>query len=476
MSDKIEIIGAETHNLKNISVEIPKNKLVVITGLSGSGKSSLAFETLYAEGQKRYLESLSTYARMIISGTSDVTKVREIRGLSPTIAINQKTVSNNPRSTVGTITEIYDFYRLLFTNIGTPHCIHHPHISLQKDTIQKIFDETMGISSGTKFFVTFPFKNDDTEEDLTLSTVANLIADMGFVRFLYQNEVYSVADNFDTNMSINVEDVSIIVDRLVKKDSDGAFETRFRDSLLLASEKTSGIISIFFPENFSQKKYSLKNSCSICGYSLGEISLSHFSFNSHYGACNACSGLGYHMTFEEENIINEELSIADGAILPWASPFYESLLKNVCEIEKIPFDKPFKNLTEKQKEKILYGIDKKVAVNHTWNGQKMEHKMRFEGIIPNLERRYRDSEGKTDATIKHFMKFATEKECRSCHGYRIKKEFLQVRIEGKNIGEVASMSVDESLVFFRGLMLSDSEKTIAKGILKNIIERLEFLQ
>lgn len=176
---------------------------------------------------------------MIISGTSDATKVREIRGLSPTIAINQKTVSNNPRSTVGTITEIYDFYRLLFTNIGTPYCLHHPHISLQKDTIQKIFDETMQLASGVKFFVTFPFKNEDTEEDLSLSVVANLIADMGFVRFLYKTEVYSVADNFDINMSINVEDVSIIVDRLAKKDSDGAFETRFRDSLLLASEKTS---------------------------------------------------------------------------------------------------------------------------------------------------------------------------------------------------------------------------------------------
>lgn len=238
MSEKIQIIGAETHNLKNISVDIPKNTLVVVTGLSGSGKSSLAFDTLYAEGQKRYLESLSTYARMIISGTSDATKVREIRGLSPTIAINQKTVSNNPRSTVGTITEIYDFYRLLFTNIGTPYCIHHPEQTLKKDTIQEIFGDIVSHENGEKIYITFPFSVIATEDfEYTLFDVAQNIADKGFVRFLYKNDIFSVADaNFDKN-TVDVEDVSIIVDRLVKKDDDTHFETRLRDSLLLASEK-----------------------------------------------------------------------------------------------------------------------------------------------------------------------------------------------------------------------------------------------
>lgn len=271
MSEKIEIIGAETHNLKNISVEIPKNKLVVITGLSGSGKSSLAFETLYAEGQKRYLESLSTYARMIISSTSDATKVREIRGLSPTIAINQKTVSNNPRSTIGTITEIYDFYRLLFANIGVAHCPNHSNQILKKDSIQRIFDETMKKPSGEKFYIIFPFSSvyiEKNNKTATLSMIANIVADSGFVRFLVQGEIYSVADTFVDDMSIVVDDVSIVVDRLSKKDDDAHFETRFRDSLLLASEKTSGIIEIFFPQHNTSQKYSLKNTCSICDYAF----------------------------------------------------------------------------------------------------------------------------------------------------------------------------------------------------------------
>lgn len=282
MSDFIEIIGAETHNLKNISVKIPKNKLVVITGVSGSGKSSLAFETLYSEGQKRYLESLSTYARMFISGASDATKVQEIRGLSPTIAINQKTVSNNPRSTVGTITEIYDFYRLLFTNIGTPYCIHHPDESLKKDTIQNIFNDIMKSEAGEKIFIIFPFSRlSNFDKKMSMKDIASNIADKGFVRFLKENEVFSVADDMSTFGEVNVEDVSIIVDRLIKKDDDSHFETRLRDSLLLASEKSNGVIEIRYPDKNFTKKYSLHNSCAICGYSVGELSLSNFSFNSH---------------------------------------------------------------------------------------------------------------------------------------------------------------------------------------------------
>lgn len=477
MSEKIEIIGAETHNLKNISVEIPKNKLVVITGLSGSGKSSLAFDTLYAEGQKRYLESLSTYARMIISGTSDATKVREIRGLSPTIAINQKTVSNNPRSTVGTITEIYDFYRLLFTNIGIPYCIHHPDQSLTKDTIQKIFTETLELNGWTKFYILFPFASiAESEKEYSLSEIANIVADKGFVRFLYKGQMFSVADPIVDMSTIDVEDVSIIVDRLVKKDDEKSFETRLRDSLLLASEKSDGIIEIYQVDEKKSKKYSLRNSCAICGYSLGEVTLSNFSFNSHYGACESCGGLGFKTTFEPQNVINSNLSINDGAILPWQSPFYFSLLESVSKSQKIPLDKPFEKLTANQQEKILYGVEGKFQAQHTWNWQNVSHAMRFEGVIPNLERRYMDSEWKSDSSIRQFMKFATEKTCRSCHGYRIKKEYLSIRINGKNIGEVSSLSVDQSLDFFRSLVLSDSEKKIAKDILKNILERLEFLQ
>ena len=257
MSDFIEIIGAETHNLKNISVKIPKNKLVVVTGLSGSGKSSLAFETLYAEGQRRYLESLSTFARMMISGTSDATKVREIRGLSPTIAINQKTVSNNPRSTVGTITEIYDFYRLLYANIGVPYCPNHPEQSLKKDTIQNIVEDVKKNDDGTKIFIMFPLstiKND--VEEMSMKDIAQLVSDKGFVRYIKEKQVFSVADDVEEKM-ISVEEVSIIVDRLIIKNNDETFYSRLRDSLLLASEKSDGVIEIFFPSENITKKYSL---------------------------------------------------------------------------------------------------------------------------------------------------------------------------------------------------------------------------
>lgn len=287
MSEYIEIIGAETHNLKNVSVSIPKNRLVVITGLSGSGKSSLAFDTLYAEGQKRYLESLSTYARMVISNTSAATKVQEIRGLSPTIAIHQKTVSNSPRSTVGTITEIYDFYRLLFANIGVQHCPHHPHISLKKDTIQQIFEEILKQDEGRKIYICFPFVR---EGDVTYSQreIAEYVTQKGFVRFLMRDQVFSVADHTSDELVVDVEDVSIIVDRLITRRDDVGFETRLRDSLLLASEHGDGKIYIVFPDAHETRKYSLHNACILCDYESRDLTLSHFSFNSHYGACEDC--------------------------------------------------------------------------------------------------------------------------------------------------------------------------------------------
>ncbi|MBB1554390.1 excinuclease ABC subunit UvrA [Candidatus Gracilibacteria bacterium] len=481
MSDFIEIIGAETHNLKNISVKIPKNKLVVVTGLSGSGKSSLAFETLYAEGQKRYLESLSTFARMMISNTSDATKVREIRGLSPTIAINQKTVSNNPRSTVGTITEIYDFYRLLYANIGIPYCPNHPEQSLKKDTIQNIVEDIKKNDEGTKIFIVFPLSTiKNNVEEMSMKEISQIVSDKGFVRYIKGNKVFSVADAVEEK-NISVEDVSIIVDRLIVKNSDETFFSRLRDSLLLTSEKSSGIIEIFYPSDDTFKKYSLGNFCPQCGYISPKFSLSNFSFNSHFGACDDCGGLGFRTTFEEKDIINFDLTLEEGAILPWEnSKYYLSILCAVCEKYKIPMNKPYGKLTEKQREIILYGVDEKFSIIFDSNSEFYKkgniYMCRYEGIIPKLERHYADSENKTQSHMRNVLKFATEKECRTCQGYRLKKPFLMVKIGGKNIGELASMSVEQTLDFFEKLEFSQEEKIISEGVLKNIIDRLHFLQ
>lgn len=482
MSEFIKIIGAETHNLKNISVDIPKNKLVVITGLSGSGKSSLAFDTLYAEWQRRYLESLSTFARMMIANTSDATKVREIRGLSPTIAINQKTVSNNPRSTVGTITEIYDYYRLLYTNIGVPHCPNHTEQELTKSTISEIFEKIIAGDDNTKIYINFPLSSVFQSEDaVSLKQIAQIISDKGFIRFMHDGKMNSVAEEYVDNVEINVEDVDIVVDRLVLKRDDSVFATRLRDSLTLTSEKSQGLIKIFFPDTNTTENYSLGNFCPICWYVSPEFTLSHFSFNSHVGACSDCLGLGFKTTFEEKDIINFSLSLEEWAILPWEnSKYYTTLLEAVCKKYKIPMNIPYGKLSEKQRDIILFGVREKFAITFDSNSEYYKkgnvYMSRYEGVIPKLERHYAESEGKTNAHLRNILKFATEKTCRSCQWYRLNQASLQVRVSGLNIGELASLSVEQSLDFFQKLQLSQTEKKISQGIIKNISDRLTFLQ
>lgn len=300
------------------------------------------------------------------------------------------------------------------------------------------------------------------------------MSDLGFVRFSFRGELFSVADADDTIVE-DGEDVEVVVDRLVIRPDDVSFITRLKDSLLLASEKTTGAIIIEFPEQKKKKRYSLQNSCAICGYELGPLSLSNFSFNSHYGACETCGGLGYKTTFEESSIVNEELTLSEGAILPWTGAYHIAILEAFCEKKNIPMNIPYKNLSEKHKQLLMFGVKEKMIVR--LRGFDMEPRnLRFEGVIPNLERRFMDSEGKTDASMRGFMKFASEQPCRSCHGYRLKKPYLFVKIQDKNIGELASLSVEDTRMFFETLSLSASEKTIAEGVLKNIRERLEFLQ
>ena len=471
MSETIEIIGAETHNLKNISVSIPKNTLTVITGVSGSGKSSLAFDTLYAEGQRRYLESLSTYARTIISDISEATHVREIRGLSPTIAIHQKTVSNNPRSTVGTITEIYDFYRLLYTSIGTPYCVNHPEIPLKKDSLKNIVEHLSKFGEGDRFHILMPLTLDGDE--MTGEQLAKRVTDMGFVRFQISEMTYSVADPLD--ISVDEDDtVYIVVDRLIKK-IDENFDTRLVDSLRIALEKGGGRVSISNWDTYHH--FSLHASCPICDYQIENLSISNFSFNSHRGACTSCHGLGASTTFLEVDITKPELTLAEWALLPWqAHPFYMLLLEAVCTKEGISMNTSWSLMKPKDRQKILYGVPGSFELAYLGKHQDGKvHKSRYEGLIPNLERRHTEADSAHDAYFKRIANFATEQVCRSCSGYRLQRPYLSIRISGKNIGELTMKSVEDSLWFFAQLSLTKSEEHIAKPILKNIVERLEFL-
>lgn len=474
MSEYIEIVDARTHNLKGVHVKIPKNTLTVITGVSGSGKSSLAFDTLYAEGQRRYLESLSTYARMIIGDSSKQTEVSEIRWLSPTIAINQKTVSNNPRSTVWTITEIYDFYRLLFTHIWVPYCPNHPDVSLVKSFIDEVYRDIELYEENTKFYVLFPLKFD---APLTFSGIQQKVTELWFVRFLIGKDVYSVADENQVVNFSDSEEVYVVVDRLIKRSSED-FSPRLRDSLLIAKEKWPGKIGIYRWEESILTLYNFQSSCLVCGYTLGDTTLSNFSFNSPQWACEHCFGLWYRTTFLEKDIIHEDLSLLEWALLPWQSHNYRmSILVAMAKKQKIPLDVPYKNLTEKQKKHILYGVDWKFEAEFTMRGRESSlHSARYEWLIPLLERQYAESTSKSDAYMRYISNFTTEQECRVCHGYRLKSDFLSIRIGGKNIGEVSGLSVEDSLDFFRNLTLSRMESLIAAPIVKNILERLEFLE
>ncbi len=471
MSETIDIISAETHNLKNVSVSIPKNTLTVVTGVSGSGKSSLAFDTLYAEWKKRYLESLSTYARMIISDVSEATKVREIRGLSPTIAIHQKTVSNNPRSTVGTITEIYDFYRLLFATIGTPYCLTHTDIPLKKDGIKDVVEFVSKFVEGTKFHILIRLPLDTSEQDFAF--VAKKVTDMGFVRFQIWQKTYSVADEVSEGFS-KKDDVFVVIDRLVYKFEE-TFLTRLSDSLRIAFEKGKWNISLYHEDTFSP--FSLHAACPVCDYKIEDLTLSNFSFNSHHGACQTCHGIGFSTTFAEEDIVSPDLTLSEGALLPWqAHPYYSLLLESVCKREKIPTDIAYKKLTSSQKQKVLYGVEWYFEIEYVGKHHDGKtHRAKYEWLIPNLERRFADSDMGNDTYFKRIMQFATEQVCRTCHGHRLQEKFLAVRIQGKNIGEFASLSVEDSLKFFASLELSKSHEHIATPILKNITERLEFL-
>ncbi len=404
MKDYIYVKGAREHNLKNIDISIPRDKLVVFTGVSGSGKSSLAFDTIYSEGQRRYVESLSTYARQFL-GQMDKPDVDYIEGLSPSISIDQKTTSNNPRSTVGTVTEIYDYLRLLFARVGKPHC-PHCHRPIQRQTVDQVVDTVLNLPVGSKIKILAPIIKGQKGEHR--KTLQNLFKD-GFVRVLVDG--YEYTSDEEINLEKNKKhDISAVVDRLVIKDD---IRSRLAESLELAFELSEGIVTVqrlMDDGSDEEMLFSRDFACPECGFSLPELSPRMFSFNSPYGACPNCDGLGEKREIDPSLILDMEKSLEDGAIIPWAGHFhnyYRQLIAGMANKYKIPMDKPLKLLSKKQLETILYGNDgERFKIEYTNSyGEERDFHSTFEGVANNLARRYQET--KSDSSREDLEKYMT---------------------------------------------------------------------
>lgn len=465
----IVVKGARAHNLKGVDIELPKNKLIVMTGLSGSGKSSLAFDTIYAEGQRRYVESLSAYARQFL-GQMDKPDVDTIEGLSPAISIDQKTTSKNPRSTVATVTEIYDYIRLLYARVGKPYCPYHG-IEIESQTVQQMVDRILELEERTKIQLLAPVisHRKGSHEKLIED-----IGKKGYVRLRVDDEIVDVNEvpQLDKNKNHTIE---VVVDRLVVKDG---IETRLADSIETALELAEGNLTVDVI-NGEELKFSENHACPICGFSIGELEPRMFSFNSPFGACPTCDGLGQKLKVDLDLVIpDKNKTLNEGAIEPWeptSSDFYPTLLKCVCEVYKINMDKPYKKLTDRQKNILMNGSgEKEIEFTFTQrNGGTRKRKMVFEGVVPNIDRRYHESP--SEYTREMMSKYMTELPCETCHGKRLSKEALSVYVGDYNIGEVVEYSIKNALYYFENLKLSDQDKSIADQILKEIISRLSFL-
>ncbi len=468
MLKDIVIKGAKENNLKNVDLTIPKEKLVVFTGVSGSGKSTLAFDTIFAEGQRRYMESLSSYARQFL-GQMSKPDVDSIDGLSPSISIDQKTTSNNPRSTVGTVTEIYDYLRLFFAHIGTPYC-PHCHIPIKTQTIDNIVDKIMEYENGTKIML---LANICKGKKGTFATELKNLQKEGYVRVRVDGTVKSLDEEIVLEKN-KAHTIYVVVDRLVV--SDG-IEKRLTESVEQTLKLGKGKITVNVGDN--DILYSTMHSCAECDYSVDEIAPRVFSFNTPYGACDECDGLGFKQIIDPKKLItNEDLTLAEGVIHAsgWAydnmmsSLFYRSVTKHFGD----SVNTPWKKLNSKTKDMILYGTKgEKIAIEYMSKGLLHTGEMKFEGVIPNLMKRYRET---TSEFIKNeISKLFTELVCPKCHGKRLSEVALNVFVDGKNIWDVCNMSISEAKEFFSKLKLSDSQKLIAEPILKEINNRLSFL-
>ncbi len=472
MNDKIIIKGAKEHNLKNINLEIPRDKLVVVTGLSGSGKSSLAFDTLYAEGQRRYVESLSSYARQFL-GLMEKPNVESIEGLSPAISIDQKTTSKNPRSTVGTVTEIYDYIRLLYARVGTPYC---PHCGkkIEKQSIDQIVDNVMKLEQGTKIQILAPVVRGRKGEHI------KLLQDLqkeGFARVRIDGENYELTDEIKLDKNKKHE-IEIVVDRLVIKDE---IIGRLTESIEIALKHAENLVLIDIVGD-KTVLYSCNYACPDCGFSFPELTPRMFSFNNPYGACPKCSGIGYLMKMDEDLIIpDKEKTLYDGVKAfgsstmkkgdTMARMYFESIARHYgIEIK----NKKIKNLPREFLDKILYGTgEEEIDFEYSSYAGTRKFTTPFEGVIPTLERRH--NETKSQGMRDFYELYMSELPCDECHGARLKKEILCIKIDGKNINEVTDMSIRKLQEFLRNIELTTSQKIIADMILKEIDSRLQFL-
>ena len=475
MNDKIIIKGVNQHNLRNVDLELPKNELIVFTGVSGSGKSSLAFDTIFAEGQRRYVESLSTYARQFL-GQMDKPDVESIEGLSPAISIDQKSTSNNPRSTVGTVTEIYDYLRLLFARIGVPHC-PECGAEIKPQSIDEIVDKILKLPEGTKIQIIAPVIRGKKGE---YSSLLNELKQDGFIRIKVDGKTYNLDEDDIEDIKLaktKKHDIDVVVDRIVVKESA---KSRIADSSQIALQKANGLMSV---DVIGGKEliFSEKLACPTCGLSFEELAPRSFSFNSPYGACPTCSGLGYDFVIDPDLVIpDRKKSIKEGAIYPWSktsTSYYDDVLASVSAHYNIDLNKPFEELSKEQQDLILYGGKEVITIKVKRFGTNRyeNHKMKFWGVIPFLEKRYNESNGEYwREEIQKYMKMTP---CKDCHGARLKPYILAVTINGKNIFEVCNMPITESFKFFSDLYLelSDYQMKIAKQVLEEVRARLKFM-
>ncbi|GAB6706820.1 excinuclease ABC subunit UvrA [Streptococcus uberis] len=472
MQDKIIIHGARAHNLKNIDVEIPRDKLVVVTGLSGSGKSSLAFDTIYAEGQRRYVESLSAYARQFL-GNMEKPDVDSIDGLSPAISIDQKTTSKNPRSTVGTVTEINDYLRLLYARVGTPYCING-HGAITASSVEQIVEQVIALPERTRMQILSPIVRRKKGQH---KSVFEKIQKDGYVRVRVDGEIYDITEVPELSKS-KMHDIEVVIDRLVNKEG---IRSRLFDSIEAALRLGDGYLIIDTMDG-NELQFSEHYSCPICGFTVPELEPRLFSFNAPFGSCETCDGLGIKLEVDMELVIPDpSKTLREGAIAPWnpiSSNYYPTMLEQAMTAFGVDLDTPYQDLSDKDKELVLYGSGDREFHFHYVNdfGGERNIDISFEGVVTNINRRYHETNSEyTRNVMRGYMNALT---CTTCHGYRLNDKALCVHVggeKGPHIGEISELSISDHLAMLESLVLTENEETIAKPIVKEIHDRLTFL-